>query len=241
MVVAAWVMPIAFDTERTARVEAFCFGLLVLTVLFVPRYGTVTVNANERLLMFRESIAASCLHPWRRREQRELALPEGCTVLIGWWLGPNGFATGGVKRIVLSGDAAVLFENGFGLDGPIAARLASALKSVASIHVRTVKPGGGMLEMVDWTPIDVPAGRHTISLFFLSWAGFPLAILRASTTAIVVAGIACFVVYAMVRYAVLRTNRTEVERFSTTVLFGFGLSQFALMYTVMAVLGRAMG
>src|ERR1051326_3135398 len=39
MVVAAWVMPIAFETERTARVEAFCFGLLVLTVLFVPRYG----------------------------------------------------------------------------------------------------------------------------------------------------------------------------------------------------------
>jgi len=241
IVMVAWVVPFTVPADRNQRIEAFCFGLVVLTVLFVPKYGTVTVDADERLITFRESFAAAFLHPWRRREQRELSLAEGCTVLIGWWLDQNAFVTGGVKRIAADGNSVVLF-NKIAFDAPIAARLASALRRVEGLSVRTVKLSE-TFQIVDWTPQEASPGPNTSLLFFLSWVGFPLAILRASTTAISVAGVGCFAVYLIVAYTALRKARTthaEVDRFSTMALFGFGLFQFVLMYTVMAFLGRAM-
>jgi uncharacterized membrane protein (Fun14 family) len=242
MVMVAWVLPFALAAERAGRIEAFCFGLLVLTVLFVPRYGTVTVNPDERFLTFRESVAAAFLHPWRGRELRKVSLPEGSTILIGWWLAENAFATGGIKRIAADGDSTLLFENKFGFDGAIASRLASAVRSVAGINVRTVRLGAAF-EVVDWSPTDAPAKPNGRFLFYLSWAGFALAMLHASATAIFVAGIACFAVYAIVTHTRLRKARmtqAEVDRFGGTTVFWFGLFQFTLMYAVMAMLGSTM-
>lgn len=100
IVLLAWVSPLTVPAEHDSRIEAFCFGLLVLTVLFIPREGLVTVDGARRLLTSRESFVGACLHPWRQRDLKQISLPEGCTVLVrvvarqerlhDWWSKAHG-------------------------------------------------------------------------------------------------------------------------------------------------------
>ncbi|MFZ3211638.1 MAG: hypothetical protein WA188_08990 [Terriglobales bacterium] len=242
IVLVCWVLPVASPAaSQTGKMEAFALGLLVLTVLFVPCYGSVEVDPAKRLLTFRESVAAGCLHAWRWRELRQFTLPEGSTVLIGFWLGPNAFATGGVQVRLPNGDSTLLFENKFGIDGRIASRLASALRSVEGVNVRTVRLSP-TFELIEWTPLDLPTGANTALLFFLSWIAFPLGMLKANTAVILGAGAACFAVYSIAMYRVLRRTqnaRPRDEKISNGAVFGLGLFQFALMYAVMVFLGAS--
>ncbi len=241
--IVAWGLPLMFPAaSRDGRLACFSFGLLVLTVLFVPRYGKVTVDVDARTLTFREGITARSLHPWRGRESRTLMLREGSCVTIGYWLDKNGFQSGGVTVTDLDEHTSVLFENKFGFDGSIAYRLAVALRRVPGVRIRTVRLNT-TFETVEWAPTPSTVGANNALLFFLSWVGFPIAMLGAPVGMLIAAGATCFVLYAATAYVIAIRARKKVDAAdatNTTVWYGFALFQFFLTYAVMAVLGRSM-
>lgn len=157
IIMVSWIFPLVYRAQPTNQIIAFLFGLTVLALLFVPRFGSVTVDSESRCMTFRESKLAHLLAPWRRRESRHIDMPTGCTIIIGTWLDRNDFGTYGIKRIGEDGSAAVLIESKFGFDSGAFARLVAAAQQVEGVAVRRVRLGPNF-ELVDWTP---PSSRSS--------------------------------------------------------------------------------
>jgi hypothetical protein len=221
--------------SREGKLLGFLLGCAFLCMFFLPRIGTLEIDATSRAMTFREGVTF-----WRRRKVKRLGLPPGSRVVIGSWMDKEGFVTYSVKRWCADGKCEALLEQRNPFDAPAVSLIAAALHRFDGVEVRTVRLNAEF-QQVDWEPrATAGAGRSSLLLFLLPWTGYVAGMFANTWAMVAIIGGLCLAVYLALNYLLVRQARIEdpAARLSSRVLFGFGTLQFMLMYTVFAFLGR---
>lgn len=140
IIAVCWILPFRYETDAESTLLCILLGLTFLLVLFVPKLGFMEFDAKRKTVLYQEGAFARLLHPWRKREQRQIELAFGDEVTIGEWLDRNAFATLGVKVTNgINGNSIVLLQQRFAFTSRGAASIAKAVREMEGVNVKTVR------------------------------------------------------------------------------------------------------
>jgi hypothetical protein len=220
-------------------------GIAILLFLFLPRLGHLRISPETREIEFRDSLTAALLHPWSGRVRKSTILTPGSVVLVGSWPTENaGPSESGIK-VVPSGKDMILLTSVYHMNDHLALEVKEALSQLEGVEVRPIKIGPDY-QVTEWVPTGSANPWPTFALmakFGLIGCGWIAAMLGLTTRNLLLLGGVSSIVYAACcALAFAKTGPADPDdRKFSAVSLAFGVLQFALLYTMITLVGTTIG